>query len=89
MKLTKKEKLEIFLALLDKYPSFERNRKQVEEFFVQKDVIEEHLKIIDVQEKKYYQLMKKFGDEVDWKMPKYISPANRIRIEKLKKIETI
>lgn len=83
---SKAEKREIFLALLEKYPSFDKSRRQAREFFKDKE-LETQLRMITQQEKTYYILMKKIGDEVGWDLPKYTTPANKIRIEKLKMLK--
>lgn len=73
MELNKQEKQEIFWALLDKYPNFERGRKQAATFF-KGEKLKEAVDQIDEHEKKYYTLIKKFADETNTEMPEYKKP---------------
>ena len=81
MKLTKKDQLRIFFALLEKYPEHERSRRQAEQFFGDKPKkFKEVLKAINDSERSAYELIKRFADEVGWEIPEYLEPMPTARV---------
>lgn len=75
MKLTTTEKMKIFFALLEKYPEHERARRQAEHFFgSQPEKLKKNMKSINDSERSAYELIKRFADEVGWKIPEYSEP---------------
>jgi hypothetical protein len=70
--LTIKEKREIFWALLEKYPTYQRGRIQAKNIFrKQPQRLKKALKEIAEQESASYKLLKKFADEVLIELPAY------------------
>ena len=68
--LTCEEKTIIFWALVDKFPEFERGRKQAKVFFSHKSKLTTILKSINKQEQEHYNLMKKIGQDINIPIPK-------------------
>jgi hypothetical protein len=77
MQLTKEEKTNIFWSLLKEYPEFERSRKQMPLIFKGEEKISKMIKIINDGEKKAYDLIKKFADEIGENIPEYKNPNLR------------
>lgn len=73
MELTEKEKRQIFWALINKYPEYEKSRRQVKKFFSEENT-KAKIVIINKEEKLAYKLIKKFADEIAQEIPEYKIP---------------
>ena len=59
---------------METYPYFERQRRQMRNFWLKESFFAESIKSINKEEKATYRLLKKFADELGIKIPKYKEP---------------